>query len=173
MSLPCAQKCPSKLAHSDGYRASRRSLASRAQSSLCVGERLVMETAEALVAGGSMRAFDSSLSEGPQGDQDGERSQGGRGAAAELGAAGGPYRRQIYLQLARRVISKPALGNWQVQSSELVCPQLPAIRQQLPRSDPTPFPAPSPSVSTAYRTRANGQEKARAREFTSPAAPRR
>ena len=35
MSLPCAQKYPSKLAHSDGNRASRRSLATRAQSGLC------------------------------------------------------------------------------------------------------------------------------------------
>ena len=35
MSLPCAQKDPSKLAHSDGNRASRRSLATRAQSGPC------------------------------------------------------------------------------------------------------------------------------------------
>ncbi len=35
MSLPCAQKCPSNLAHSDGNRASRRSLATRALSGLC------------------------------------------------------------------------------------------------------------------------------------------
>ncbi len=35
MSLPCAQKYPSKLAHSDGNRASGRSLATRAQSGLC------------------------------------------------------------------------------------------------------------------------------------------
>ena len=31
----CAKKLPSKLAHSDGNRASRRSLATRAQSGLC------------------------------------------------------------------------------------------------------------------------------------------
>ncbi len=35
MSLPFAQNCPSKLGHSDGNRASRRSLAIRAQSGLC------------------------------------------------------------------------------------------------------------------------------------------
>ena len=35
MSLPCAQKCPSKLAHADGNCASRRSLATRALSGLC------------------------------------------------------------------------------------------------------------------------------------------
>ena len=35
MSLPCAQKYPSKLAHPDGNRASRRSLATRALSGLC------------------------------------------------------------------------------------------------------------------------------------------
>ena len=35
MSLPRAQKYPSKLAHSDGNRASGRSLATRAQSGLC------------------------------------------------------------------------------------------------------------------------------------------
>ena len=35
MSLPCAQKYPSKLAHSDGNRATGRSLATRALSGLC------------------------------------------------------------------------------------------------------------------------------------------
>ena len=35
MSLPCAQKHPSKLAHSDGNRATGRSLATRALSGLC------------------------------------------------------------------------------------------------------------------------------------------
>ena len=35
MSLPCAQKHPSKLAHSDGNRAARRSLVTRAQSGPC------------------------------------------------------------------------------------------------------------------------------------------
>ncbi len=31
------------------------------------------------------------------------------------------------------ILGKLVLGNRQVQSSQLVCPQLPAIRQQLPR----------------------------------------
>ncbi len=35
MNQPCAQKYPSKLAHSDGNRESGRSLATRAQSGLC------------------------------------------------------------------------------------------------------------------------------------------